>query len=274
MVRTMCGKVALVTGAGSGIGRASALLFAKEGAKVAVADIVDEGGQATVMMIHKAGGEAFFVKVDTSKSSEVAAMVAETVEKYGRLDYAHNNAGIDGVHTLTADYPEDDFDRVISVNLKGVWLCLKHEIPVMLKQGGGAIVNTSSLAGLRGYPTCIAYVAAKHAVVGMTKATALEYSKMGIRVNAVCPGYIRTPMLESVIGGSKEIEAAYIAEVPIGHMGMPEEIAEVVVWLCSDAASFVTGLPMAVEWSRECLITNIQIHNANIELPKVILKRI
>jgi NAD(P)-dependent dehydrogenase (short-subunit alcohol dehydrogenase family) len=244
MAGTMSGKVALVTGAGSGIGRAIALRFAKEGAKVVVADIVVEGGQATVEMIHKAGGEAFFVKVDVSKSAEVAGMVAETVEKYGRLDYAANNAGIDGGMAPTADYPEDSFDRVISINLKGVWLGMKYEIPAMLKQGGGAIVNTSSVAGLIAVPNLIAYTASKHAVVGMTKATALEYAKMGIRVNAVCPGLIRTPMIEE---GAKEVIAAYTAMEPIGRLGRPEEIAAAVIWLCSDEASYVTGLPMAVD---------------------------
>lgn len=244
MVGTMSGKVALVTGAGSGIGQATALRFAEEGAKVVVADIVVEGGKATVEMIHKAGGEALFFKVDVSKSGEVAAMVDETVKQYGRLDYAVNNAGIDGAQALTADYPEDIFDRVMSVNLKGVWLGMKYEIPVMLKQDGGAIVNIASVAGLVGVPHVIAYTASKHAVVGMTKVAALEYAKKGIRMNAVCPGIVCTPMIEQ---GSKELQALYTAMEPIGRMGLPKEIAAAIVWLCSDEASFITAFPMAVD---------------------------
>jgi NAD(P)-dependent dehydrogenase (short-subunit alcohol dehydrogenase family) len=247
MAGTMSGKVALVTGGGSGIGRATALLFAKQGAKVVVADIVVEGGKATVEMIHKAGGEALFLKVDVSKSAEVADMVAETVKKYGRLDYAANNAGIEGDNKPLADYPEDMFDRVIAVNLKSIFLCMKNEIPVMLKQGGGAIVNTASIAGLVGFAGLGPYTASKHGIVGMTKVAALEYIKKGIRINAVCPGVIQTPMIDRLIGGSNEARAAFAAGEPIGRFAQPEEIGEAIVWLCSDAASFVAGFPFAVD---------------------------
>ncbi len=247
MAASMSGKVALVTGAGSGIGRATAYRFAREGARVVVADIVVEGGQATADKICRDGGEAVFVKADVSKSGEVAELVHTAVARFGRLDFAHNNAGIEGAQFPTADYPEDAFDKVISINLKGVWLCMKYEIPVMLKQGKGAIVNTSSVAGLAGFAGLTAYTASKHAVAGMTKVAALEYAKQGLRINAVCPGVIRTPMIDRFLGGSKEAEAAFTALEPVGRFGEPEEIAEAVVWLCSDAASFVTGLPMPVD---------------------------
>jgi len=236
-------KVALVTGGSSGIGRASALTFAREGAKVVVADVVVAGGEETVGMIKKAGGEALFVKADVSKAVEVEAMVNRAVEAYGRLDCAFNNAGIEGTLVSTVEYPEEDWDRVMAVNLKGVWLCMKYEIPQMLKQGGGAIVNTASALGLVGTGELSAYVASKHGVAGLTKTAALEYAQKGIRVNAVCPGVIHTPMVERLIGGKAEYEAQVIRAEPVGRKGLPEEIAEAVVWLCSDAASFVTGHP-------------------------------
>jgi len=241
------GKVALVTGAGSGIGQASAMAFAREGAKVVVADIVVEGGEGTVRMIKKAGGEAIFVKVDVSQAAAVEAMVNKTVENYGRLDYAHNNAGIEGAMSSIVDCTEETWDNTININLKGVWLCMKYEIPQMLKQGGGAIVNTASIAGLVGSAGLPAYVASKHGVNGLTKAAALEYSKEGIRVNSVCPGAIRTPMIERILEETPEMGDMLNSLHPIGRLGEPEEIAKTVVWLCSDAASFVTGLPMAVD---------------------------
>jgi NAD(P)-dependent dehydrogenase (short-subunit alcohol dehydrogenase family) len=241
------GKVVVVTGAGSGIGRATARIFSREGAKVVVADVAVEGGEETVRLITAAGREATFVKTDVSHTAEVEALVQKTVATYGRLDCAFNNAGIEGVIQPTADYGEEHWDRVLAINLKGVWLCMKYEIQQMLKQGGGAIVNTASVAGLIGLSGFSAYVAAKHGVNGLTKTAALEYAKAGIRVNAVCPGAIRTPMFERGVRDNPGIEEQIVAMEPIGRMAAPEEVGEAVVWLCSDAASFVTGLPMAVD---------------------------
>jgi NAD(P)-dependent dehydrogenase (short-subunit alcohol dehydrogenase family) len=242
------GKVALVTGASSGIGRSAALAFAREGARVVAADVDVEGGEETVGKIGAAGGEAVFVRTDVSKAAEVEAMVERAVETYGCLDCALNNAGIEGqMGTNTADYPEEGFDRVIAINLKGVWMCMRYEIPRMLDQGGGAIVNTASVAGLVGFEGISPYVASKHGVVGLTRTAALEYATQGIRVNAVCPGVIWTPMVARATGDSEEGRAQFAALEPVGRMGTPEEVAEAVVWLCSDAASFVTGVPMPVD---------------------------
>jgi NAD(P)-dependent dehydrogenase (short-subunit alcohol dehydrogenase family) len=242
------GKAALVTGAGSGIGRATALACAREGAKIVVADRVVEGGEETVSMIKSAGGEATFVPVNVTQAAEVEAMVAAAVSTYGRIDCAHNNAGIEGVFATTADYPEEDWDRVMAVNLKGVWLCMKYEIPQMLQQSGGAIVNTASLAGLVGAKRMPAYVASKHGVAGLTKTAALEYAKSGIRINAVCPGIIHTSMVDRMfLSRRPDLEDRLAAVEPMGRLGKPEEVAEAVVWLCSDAASFVTGHTMTVD---------------------------
>jgi NAD(P)-dependent dehydrogenase (short-subunit alcohol dehydrogenase family) len=241
------GKVVLVTGGASGIGRASALVFAREGAKVVVADVVVAGGEETVAMIKAAGGDAQFVKADVAKPAEVEALIAKVVAAYGRLDCAFNNAGVEGAMTSTLDCTEENFDRTIAINLKGVWLCMRAEIAQMLKQGGGAIVNTASVAGLVGFQGLPAYVASKHGVVGLTKTAALEYAKSGIRINAVCPGVIQTPMLERLFQSGPQAGEAIAAMEPVGRLGKPEEIAEAAVWLCSDAASFVTGLPMAVD---------------------------
>jgi NAD(P)-dependent dehydrogenase (short-subunit alcohol dehydrogenase family) len=241
------GKVALVTGGGSGIGRATALVFAREGAKVVVADVLTEGGEGTVQRIKEAGGKAIFVKTDVSKAAEAMALVDDAVSTFGRLDCAFNNAGIEGNMAPTADCTEENWDRVIAINLKGLWLCMKYEIPQMLKQGSGAIVNTASVAGLVGFQRLPAYCASKGGIIQLTKTAALEYATKGIRINAVCPGVIRTPMLERLTGGKPELEAQYTAREPVGRMGTPEEIAEAVVWLCSDAASFVTGHPMVVD---------------------------
>lgn len=247
MTGLVTGKVALVTGGGSGIGRASALTFAREGAKVVVSDIVVEGGEETVQLIQKAGGEAIFVRTDVSKMAEVEALLNKAVATYGRLDCAHNNAGIEGPGATTTDYPEELWNRVIAINLTGVWFCMKYEIPHMLTHGGGAIVNTASTAGLVGYPRGSAYVASKHGVVGLTKTAALEYAKSGVRVNAVCPGAIDTPMMGRITGHRPQRAARMAAAEPVGRMGQPGEIAEAVVWLCSDSASFVTGHAMAVD---------------------------
>jgi NAD(P)-dependent dehydrogenase (short-subunit alcohol dehydrogenase family) len=240
-------KVALVTGAGSGIGRASALAFAREGAKVVVVDTDVEGGQDTVKMIETAGGAGFFLRADVSKAKEVKAMVENAVEAYGRVDCAYNNAGVAVAPRLTPDTSEEDWDRVISVNLKGVWLCMKYEIPQMVKQGKGAIVNASSMLGLIGLAKRSAYAASKHGVVGLTKVAALEYADAGVRVNAVCPAVVRTPLVESIIASDPEAENQLTAMIPMQRLGTLEEIAEVVVWLCSDASSFVTGHAMLVD---------------------------
>jgi len=241
------GKVALVTGGASGIGRATALTFAREGAKLVIADTNDEGGQQTVHMITEQGGEAIFIQVDVTSASAVEALISKTVETYGRLDCAHNNAGIaSGVRALTADYPEERWHQVIAVNLTGVWLCMKYEMVQMLHHGGGAIVNTASIAGLVGGAGGAAYTASKHGVVGLTKTAALEYAQQGIRVNCVCPGYIQTPMTAQGMSDPEQM-ARIIAREPLGRVGAPEEVAETVVWLCSDAASFVTGHTMTVD---------------------------
>jgi NAD(P)-dependent dehydrogenase (short-subunit alcohol dehydrogenase family) len=248
MAGLVTGKVALVTGAGSGIGRATALTFAREGAKVVVADMMVEGGEETVSLIKKAGGDALFVKTDVSQASEVEALVNKAVQTYGRLDCAHNNAGVAGPNKMTVDITEEKWDHVIAINLTGVWLCMKYEITQMLKQGSGAIVNTSSDAGLIGLRRGGAYVASKHGVVGLTKTAALEYAKLGVRVNAVCPGPVDTPMLRGPGGEqSSRFVDKMVAAQPGGRLGQPEEIAAAVVWLCSDAASFVTGHAMPVD---------------------------
>ncbi len=244
-------KVSLVTGGSSGIGKATSLLFAKQRARVVIGDIDVDGGNETVSMIKNDGGEAIFFKVDVSKSSEVEALVKETVDVYGSLDCAFNNAGIEtAAQVPTHEYPEDGWDRVIDVNIKGVWLCMKYEIPQMLKQGHGAIVNTASIAGLQGSINESAYAASKFGVVGLTKTAAIEYAREGIRVNAVCPGVIDTPMGQRLEAGDPEAAAKSVAQSPIGRMAGPEEVAQAVVWLCSDAASFVFGHPMSVDGGR------------------------
>ncbi|MBW1666648.1 MAG: SDR family oxidoreductase [Deltaproteobacteria bacterium] len=240
-------KVALVTGAGSGIGRASALAFAREGAKVVVVDLAVEEAEDTVSMIKGSDGEAFLLRADVSKASDVEAMVSRTIETYGRLDCAYNNAGVAAPPHLIPDTTEEEWDRVISVNLKGVWLCMKYEIPQMLRQGKGAIVNASSMLGLIGLPKRSAYAASKHGVVGLTKVAALEYASDGLRVNAICPAVVRTPLVESIISSDPEAEAQLMSMIPMRRLGTLEEIAEVVIWLCSDAASFVTGHAMLVD---------------------------
>jgi NAD(P)-dependent dehydrogenase (short-subunit alcohol dehydrogenase family) len=247
MAGRLDGKVALVTGAGSGIGKASAVTIAKEGAKVVVSDVVTDSGEETVRIIEDAGGEAIFVNADVSVADEVEALVKVAVETYGRLDCAHNNAGIVGPVANTHEYPEEAWDDVIRVNLKGVWLCMKYEIAQMLRQGGGSIVSTSSAAGLVGHPWQTAYVASKHGVNGLTKVAALENAKLGIRVNAVCPGIVRTPRIERYIADKPGWIEGFIEQEPVGRLGESEEIAEAVVWLCSDATSFVTGHLMQVD---------------------------
>lgn len=245
MEKIFDGKVAIVTGGSFGIGRATAVAFAKRGAKVVVADYVEN--DETLNLIKAGGGDALFVKCDVSKSGDVKEMVDKTIAAFGRLDYAFNNAGIEGNMGSITDCTEENWDKTININLKGIWLCMKYEIPHMLQSGKGAIVNCASVAGLVGFPGLPAYVATKHGVVGLTKTAALEYVKAGIRVNAVCPGVIKTPMIDRITGGQKETEAQFVAGEPIGRMGTPEEIAEAAVWLCSDSASFTTGQALAVD---------------------------
>ena len=242
-------KSVLVTGGGGGIGRAAALAFAREGARVMVADYAAGTAAETVAMVNAAGGQAITLTGDVSRSEDVKAMIAAAIAAFGRLDCAFNNAGIAGWHVQaidqkTAEWSDEAFDRMIAVNLRGVWLCMKHEILQMERQGGGAIVNTASIAGLAGLPTSCAYVAAKHGVVGLTKTAAIEYAEAGIRVNAVCPGYIRTPM---TAGMTPQRGARVLAQTPAKRLGSPEEIAEIVVWLCSDRASYVTGAAYNVD---------------------------
>jgi len=241
-------KVALVTGGSTGIGRETALDFAQKGAKVVVADVNDAEGANTVAQIEKAGGEAIFVHADVSKDKEARSMVDESIAHFGRLDYACNNAGIEGVSAPTAEMKVADWNKVIGVNLNGVFLSMKYEIPEMLKAGGGAIVNVASILGKVGFANASAYTAAKHGVIGLTKASALEYSAQGIRVNAACPAFIITPMLERAgITSNDEIRAAMEAMHPIGRMGQPEEVAKTITWLCSDDASFVSGEALLVD---------------------------
>jgi NAD(P)-dependent dehydrogenase (short-subunit alcohol dehydrogenase family) len=241
-------KVALVTGASSGIGRATALAFAREGAAVVVADLHSEHGQETVTMIRDQGGTATLVVGDVAQEVDVTQLIDATVRTYGRLDYACNNAGIEGTQAPTADYPSDVWDRVIAVNLTGVWRCMKHEIPVMLDHGGGAIVNMASILGVVGFANAAAYTAAKHGVIGLTQVAALEYAAQGVRVNAICPAFIATPMLERAgLLGNPEMRAMLEGLHPIKRLGRPEEVAEAVIWLCSDAASFVTGHALLVD---------------------------
>jgi NAD(P)-dependent dehydrogenase (short-subunit alcohol dehydrogenase family) len=241
------GRVALVTGAGSGIGRASAIAFARAGARVVVGDLDEAGGNETVELIEQEGGAASFRRADVTKAGDVEGLVAHAVSTFGRLDCAHNNAGITGPGGSVADYSEDDWNRVLAINLTSVFLSMKFELPPMVAQGSGAIVNTASGAGLVGFPGLPAYVASKHGVVGLTKAAAMEYVKAGVRINAICPGSTRTPMLEAFMGGDPKIERMMASAAPIARLGRPEEIAEAVVWLCSDAASFVVGQALAVD---------------------------
>jgi NAD(P)-dependent dehydrogenase (short-subunit alcohol dehydrogenase family) len=235
------GKVAFVTGAASGIGRATALAFAREGANVVVADIDHHGNQDTARMIEDLGGQVLAVSCDVTRSEDVQAALTKTVERFGRMDYAFNNAGAEQQPKPAADITEEEWDRIITINLKGVFLCLKYQIPLLLEHGGGAIVNTSSGAGIKVFGRGAAYAAAKHGVVGLTKDAALDYAASNIRINAICPGIIDTEMMDRFTGGTPEERDRVIAQEPIGRMGRPEEIAATVVWLCSNAASFVTG---------------------------------
>ena len=241
-------KVAVITGAGSGIGRACALAFAAEGAQVVVADIAVTDGDQTVGMVKAAGGEAMFVPCNVAKSADVSALMAETVRTYGRLDYACNNAGIGGPPMTSGEYREEDWRAVIDINLTGAWLCMKYELEIMQQQSSGVIVNMASILGKVGFATAPAYVAAKHGLIGLTETAALEYATQNIRVNAVCPGFIYTPLLEKAgMQTGSEMHTLISNLHPMKRMGTSEEVAGVVIWLCSDAASFVTGHALMVD---------------------------
>src|SRR5436305_8411182 len=244
---SFAGKVAFVTGAGSGIGRATALAFAREGASVVVADASAQENQETARMIEEAGGRALAVTCDVRQAEDVKRALDRTIETFGRLDVAFNNAGVEQGPAATAELTEEEWDRIVDTDLRGVFLCMKHEIPLLLKQGGGAIVNTSSGAGVKGFKGQAAYAAAKHGVVGLTRCAALDYAAQNVRVNAVCPGIIDTPMMDRFTGGTPEGRAKVIAEEPVGRMGKPEEIAAAVVWLCSDAAAFVIAHALVID---------------------------
>ena len=237
-------KVALVTGGSFGIGKATAVAFAQRGAKVVIADVLENPD--ALKEIKGAGSEGIFIKCDVSKEKEVSDLIDKTILKFGRLDFAFNNAGIEGQSANTQDCTETNWDKTLSVNLKGIWLCMRHELPHLLKNGG-AIVNCASVAGLIGFPGMPAYVASKHAVIGLTKTAALENAKTGIRINAVCPGVIKTAMIDRITGKDKVAEKQFESMEPVGRMGQPEEVAAVVVWLCSDGASFVTGHALPVD---------------------------
>ena len=247
MTAELHGKVGIITGATSGIGRDAAVLFAKAGAKVVLAGRREAEGKETLDLVRAAGGDGLFVKTDVSKAAEVRALVQKTVEKFGRLDVAFNNAGIEGAWIPIAEQSEEDWSRTIDINLKGVWLCLKYEIQQLLKQGGGgAIVNMASVAGLIGSAGAATYCASKHGVIGLTKSAALETAKSGIRINVVCPAVIETPMGERIFG-APDMKKYALGLHPIGRFGTPMEIAEAVLWMCSDRASFMTGQSLVLD---------------------------
>ncbi len=237
-------KVAIVTGSSYGIGRATAIAFAQNGAKLVLADYIED--KTTEKTIVENGGEAIFVKCDVSNEDDVKNVVAQAISKFGRLDYAFNNAGIEGVSSPIADSSNDNWDKTLNINLKGVMYGMKHQINEILKVGG-AIVNNASIAGLVGFGGMPAYVASKHAVVGLTKNVALDYAKQGVRINAVCPGVIHTPMVDRVIGNDINKLGQFTVAIPMGRVGMPDEIAKVVMFLCSDSASYITGQAIAVD---------------------------
>lgn len=248
MTPTLTGKVGLVTGGGSGLGRATALAFAREGAKtVVIADVDAAGGKETCRLVSDAGAQAQFVQADVSKPSDAARIVDETIGKFGQLDCAVNNAGVSGTIVPTADYEDETWNKVIGINLTGVWLCLRSELKQMLKQGHGAIVNMASVAGLKGSRVGCAYVSSKHGIVGLTKAAAVEYAPANIRINAVCPSWIETPMTEPLTRNIPGLMEQILALQPGGRLGAPENVANAVAWLCSDSAAFVTGHALPVD---------------------------
>jgi len=241
------GRVALVTGGAAGIGRATALAFARNGANIVIADLNAADAGDTIHLLDEHGVDAMFVQCDVSKDDDVKHLMSEIMKRFGRLDFAFNNAGIEGEMGSLHSASEDNWFKTIDVNLHGVWRCMREEIPVMLETGSGAIVNCASIAGLRGFAGLAAYVASKHGVVGLSKAAALEYASQGLRINAVCPGVIHTSMIDRVTGGDSAIEKQYISMEPIGRMGDPDEVAAAVIWLCAAEASFVTGIALPVD---------------------------
>jgi len=240
-------KTALVTGGSSGIGRETAVEFARLGANVAVCDVDEAGGQETVAQVKASGTHAIFVKVDVTDSHDVEQMVSETLTTFGSLDFAVNSAGVLSAEARTGDYPEEDWRRLIDINLTGVFLCMKYELQQMAKQRSGVIVNLSSIAGVTGFPRNPAYVASKHGVVGLTKTAAIEYARKGIRVNAVCPGYTRTPMADEAIQMRPELAGQLEKRIPIGRMGTPTEIAKAITYLCSESAAFILGHSLVLD---------------------------
>lgn len=241
------GKVAFITGAGTGIGRATAIAFAQASASVAVTGLSDPSIQETEQLIREMGGQALAIRCDVTRAEEVKAALDQTISRFGQLDFAFNNAGVEQPVMATADITEEEWDRIVDVNLRAVFLCMKYQIPLLQKQGGGVIVNTSSGAGVKGFSGQAAYAAAKHGVIGLTRSAALDYAGENIRVNAVCPGIIGTPMMDRFTGGTAQGREAVIAQEPVGRMGKPEEIAATVLWLCSDLAAFVVGASIVVD---------------------------
>lgn len=247
MTRMMEGKAGIVTASGSGIGRASALAFAAEGAKVVVSDVAEDAGKQTVRLIREAGGEAMFVKCDVGEEKEVKILIDTAVEAYGKLDWAHNNAGIGAPTVPITDTKTEDWERTMQINLGGMYFCLKYEIPAMLKSGGGAIVNTASTSGLLGTPGLSVYTSSKWGVNGLTKTAALEFGKQGIRVNSICPGMTLTPSVEAWSKEVPEQAESVKNAIPLGRLGRPEDQANAAVWLCSDKAAYITGINLPVD---------------------------
>lgn len=246
-------KVALITGGSSGIGRATAIAFAQTGAKVVIASRRVTESEETVQLVKEAGSEAIFIKTDVRKEAEVEALISKTVETYGSLDFAFNNAGVEGKQGFSINQTEENWNNIIDTNLKGTWLSMKYQIRQMLRKGSGVIVNNASMVGLKGSSYMPIYSASKHGVIGLTKSAALEYAKASIRINAVCPAVVETEMFDRLAGGSEEGKAKFVANYPMGRPGKPKEVADAVVWLCSDAATFITGHSLVIDGGRSLI---------------------